>query len=121
MTARLVILTCAALLSAIPAIADETDDDVKCLAVSLNMSSSDNANDQSIGMLSTMFWMGKLDGRVPDADIEKRTLDAFGALKPDEVKTEQARCTETLTARGHTLTSLGQQLQEQQRQQDNAR
>src|ERR1700677_1351478 len=98
------------------ALADDTSDDLKCLAVSLNMSASDDPDVQSVGMLSTMYWMGRLDGRTPALDLEKQMKDAADGMKPADMQTEAARCAQALKTRGDLLTKMG----EDQRQRENS-
>jgi hypothetical protein len=94
--------------------ADDTSDAVKCLAVGLSMSSSDDPNDQTLGMLSTMYWMGRVDGLTPRPDLEKLMQAGAFDMKPEEQKAEAARCHAALTARGEALTLLGQHLRQRQ-------
>ena len=96
-----------------PALADDTSDDVKCLAVSLNMSTADDPQEQSVGMLSTMYWLGRLDGRTPSLDLEKQ-MDALGALSAEDLRTEAVRCAAALSTRGDALTKLGESMRQKQ-------
>ena len=94
--------------------ADETSDDIKCLAVSLKLSASNDPDDQSAGMLSTMYWLGRLDGIVPKPDLEKQMQDGAFDMRPVDEKAEAVRCTSALQSRGETLTTLGQELDQRQ-------
>ncbi len=87
--------------------ADDAADDAKCLAVALNMASAQDADEQSVGILSTMYWLGRLDGRNPSLDLQKQLSDAADAMTQDDLKTEATRCTATLRARGEELSKLG--------------
>jgi len=94
--------------------ADDASDAVKCLAVGLSMSSSDDPNDQTLGMLSTMYWMGRVDGLTPRPDLEKQMQAGAFDMKPEDQKVEAARCQAALTARGEALTLLGHEMQQRQ-------
>jgi hypothetical protein len=96
------------------ALADETSDAIKCLAVSLKASNSSNPDDESIGMLSTMYWLGKLDGVVPKVDLEKAMQSGAFDMKPEDEKTEEARCAAALRDRGPLLTHLGEEQNQRQ-------
>src|ERR1700753_1828152 len=74
------------------AMADETSDDIKCLAVSLKLSSSLDPDDLSEGMLSTMYWLGRLDGIVPKPDLEKQMQAGAFDMRPADQKAEVAHC-----------------------------
>lgn len=87
--------------------ADENDDDLKCLVVSMALVQSGNPDDQSVGMLSTLYWLGRLDGRDPKFDVGARAKAAADGMKPDDMKLEAARCSDVLSARGELLTNMG--------------
>jgi hypothetical protein len=97
-----------------PALADEQSDDIKCLAASIELSGSQDPDDQSIGMLSTMFWLGRLDGRDPSLDLEKQMAAGAFDMKDTDRKAEAARCATLLKTRGEELTRLGEQLRRRQ-------
>ena len=99
---------------AFPARADDTTDAVQCLALSLTLSSSPDPDDQSVGMLSTMYRLGLLDGQKPRPDLEKQMQAGTFDLSADQAKAAATRCAEAVNARGATLTSLGQQLRQRQ-------
>jgi hypothetical protein len=101
-------------LSASPALADETSDDIKCLAVSLKLSASLAADDQAAAMLSTLYWLGRLDSIVPKPDLEKQMQAGAFDMRPADEKTEAARCAAALQAAGPALTRLGQELDQRQ-------
>jgi hypothetical protein len=96
------------------ALADETNDAIKCLAVSLKASNSSNPDDESIGMLSTMYWLGKLDGVTPKVDLEKEMQSGAFDMKPEDEKVEEARCASSLRERGPLLTHLGEEQSQRQ-------
>ena len=89
------------------AMADDTDDDLKCLVASMAMVQSGDPDDQSVGMLSTMYWLGRLDGRTPALDLENKAKVAAEALKPADLAAETARCGDLLAKRGAVLTNMG--------------
>jgi hypothetical protein len=98
------------------ALADETSDDIKCLAIGLKLAASPDPDDQSVGLLTTMYWLGKLDGMMPRVDLEKQMQDgAFDMKKADE-QTEALRCAAALKPRGELLTTL----QQEKNQRENA-
>lgn len=101
-------------MTVLPARADDTSDAVQCLALSLTLSSSQDPDDQSVGILSTMYWMGLLDGQNPRPDLEKQMQAGAFDLTPDEAKAAASRCADALKARGDALTQLGQHLRQRQ-------
>ena len=91
--------------------ADDTTDDVRCLVVSLEMASDQNATIKTSGTISAMYWFGRLDGRTPDLDLENRVLTEIAAMKPDDLKAEAVRCGAVLQARAKSMSEMGQDLQ----------
>jgi hypothetical protein len=108
--AAALVLACGFWVSA--ARADDTSDDIKCLAVSLDLSSSQDPDEQSLGMLSTMYWLGRLDGRVPGQDLEKQMQAGAFDMRPTDEKAEAARCAEVMKTRGPLLTKLSEEKQQ---------
>lgn len=108
--AAVLALTCGFWVSA--AQADETSDDIKCLAVSLDLSSSQDPDDQALGILSTMYWMGRLDGRTPALDLDKQMQAGAFDMRPADEKAEVARCAQVMNTRGPLLTKIGQEKQQ---------
>jgi hypothetical protein len=87
-----------------------TTDDVRCLVVSLAMAGNSGANVQAAGMMATLYYLGRLDGRAPGLDLENRVIDEVTAMKPADVKDTAKRCGETMKGRGEDLTTLGQHI-----------
>src|SRR4051794_27445017 len=79
--------------------ADDTSDDIKCLAVSLDLSGSQDPDEQSLGMLSTMYWLGRLDGRAPAQDLEKQMQAGAFDMRAVDEKAEAARCAQVMATR----------------------
>ena len=90
------------------ALADETSDDIRCLAIGLKLASSPDPDDQSVGLLTTMYWLGKLDGVTPRVDLEKQMQDGAFDMKETDEKTEALRCAGALKPRGEFLNNLQQ-------------
>jgi hypothetical protein len=96
------------------AFADETADDIQCLAISLKLSANLTADDQAAAMLSTMYWLGRLDGIVPKPDLEKQLQSGAFDMRPADEKAIAARCATALQEAGPALTKLGQELDQRQ-------
>ena len=91
------------------ALADETGDDIKCLAIGLKLAASPDPDDQSVGMLTTMYWLGKLDAVTPKVDLEKQMQDGAFDMKEADEKDIALRCAAALKPRGEFLTTLEQE------------
>jgi hypothetical protein len=113
----------AASLLAVPARADDTENDVRCMVVSLSLMSSPDKAMQVAGTIAQMYWLGRLDGRTPDMDLENRLLADASQMKPEDIRNEAIRCGQILTARGKTMTDIGRDMQQKGaalRQQENS-
>ncbi|HWC62213.1 MAG TPA: hypothetical protein VG501_01230 [Rhizomicrobium sp.] len=96
------------------AMADETADDIQCLSISLRMSTSGNPDDQGAAMLSTLYWLGRLDSMVPKPDLEKQLQAGAFDMRPADQQAVAERCATALKAGGELLTKLGQGLDQRQ-------
>ncbi|HEX5377903.1 MAG TPA: hypothetical protein VFW47_04985 [Phenylobacterium sp.] len=85
-----------------------TTDDVRCLVMSLAMAGTNDKDFSEAGMMATLYYLGRLDGRTPGLDLENRVIDEVGAMTPADVKNTAKRCGETLKGRGEDMTTLGQ-------------
>jgi hypothetical protein len=98
------------------ALADETSDDIKCLAIGFKLAASPDPDDQSVGLLSTMYWLGKLDGMTPKVDLEKQMQEGAFDMKAADERAEALHCAAALKPRGEFLTNL----QQEKNQRENA-
>jgi len=85
----------------------DTGSDVRCLLVSMNMTQLQNPSLQAAGMMSVMYWMGRLDGRTPDLDLEDRLIAELKAMNPEEFQATAQRCGAALQMRGKAMSDMG--------------
>jgi hypothetical protein len=98
--------------------------DLHCVIVSFNMLANQNSTAQVAGMISAMYWLGRLDGRSPDYDLESRIVEEIAKLKSEDLQAEAQRCGAHLQARGKVLTEMGADLRkkgQEQEQKENSR
>lgn len=89
-----------------------TAKDVRCLVVSAVLLSS--TKEKSIGTAATMsalYFMGRLDGRDPELDLEGQVTDAALTMTPADIKDEAMRCGKELQARGEAISAIGARMQ----------
>jgi hypothetical protein len=97
--------------------------DLRCVIISVGMVSGQDAAMQVAGTVSAMYWIGRLDGRTPDYDMEARLIDQLSKMKSDDYAAEAARCGTILKGRGQFLQDMGRSLQKKGRdmmQQENS-
>jgi hypothetical protein len=102
---------CALMATTAGAMADATTDDARCLVVYMRIGASDVPQTQLAGMLGTLYYMGKLDGRTPGLDIENTVLAELPKMTADVFRTEAGRCGKEMQARGAAESAMGQDLE----------
>jgi hypothetical protein len=90
--------------------ADANLDDVHCLMVYMQMGAVPDPRMQTGGLIGTLYFMGKLDGRAPDLDVESLILAELPKMKDESFRIEAQRCAKELQARGDKETAMGQDL-----------
>jgi hypothetical protein len=89
---------------------DATEADVRCVVVAMRMGSSDNPQMKTAGMIASMYFLGRVDSRNPDLDLETRIIDDLDKMTPEDLRAASLRCSEILTARGAALKSMGEDM-----------
>jgi hypothetical protein len=102
-------------LVATSAAADDTTDDVRCLALAaaLTANPSIDANEKSASQAVGIYYLGRLDGRTPGLDIKSRLIEQaklMGALSVDTIKAQAQACGAAFGARVRALEELGDAL-----------
>ncbi|HEY1416064.1 MAG TPA: hypothetical protein VGF42_09305 [Caulobacteraceae bacterium] len=102
-------------LVATSAAADDTTDDVRCLALAaaLTANPSIDANEKSASQAVGIYYLGRLDGRTPGLDIKSRLIEQaklMGAMSVDAIKAQAQVCGAAFGARGRALEELGDAL-----------
>jgi hypothetical protein len=65
---------------------------------------------QTAGMMSAMYYLGRLDGRAPKADIESMLASQVSSMTGEDYSQEAKRCGTTLQGRGAQMQQIGQNL-----------
>lgn len=89
---------------------DATEADVRCVVVAMRMGSSDNPQMKTAGMIASMYFLGRVDSRNPDLDLETRIIDDLQKMTPEDLRAESQRCGNILTARGAALKTMGEDM-----------
>ena len=98
-------------LAAAPALAENlTQNDVRCAIIAFNMAGSDNPNFRTQGVMGSLYYLGKLDGRTPGLDLEARVRAEVTKMTPEQSKIEGQRCAAELGQRSKALQEMGARL-----------
>jgi hypothetical protein len=95
--------------SAVPLDAATTND-LRCAIVYMQMISSQDTKINTAGYIGLMYWMGRLDGRAPNLDLENRIMAELPEMTPDVIRAEAQRCGAEMQVRGKALTEIGNDL-----------
>jgi hypothetical protein len=95
-----------------PAMADPTTDDIHCYIVSLQMITAADPTQKIAGTMAHSYWLGKIDGRAPQLDLEASVLAALPAMaNQDLFWAEAVRCGQEMIKRGQAETEIGKDIQ----------
>jgi hypothetical protein len=104
------LLGMSALLTATPAMADPTADDLNCFVVSLQAMQSQDVTVRASGWAGQLYFLGKLNGRTPTLDLENRVLAEVPKMIGATLQAETKRCGAEMTARGRFEAAMGQDM-----------
>jgi hypothetical protein len=113
------ILSAAALAGALaaPAAAQDatTTADVRCAvaAVALAGSAGSNATLQQQATMAALYFIGKLDGRTPNLDLEASIRAEMTKMSQPDMAAEAQRCGQQLMSRGQALQTIGEHFKAQ--------
>lgn len=84
--------------------------DAQCMIVGAQLSASKDAQQRVPGQMILMYYLGRIDGRSPKADL--RTLIKNQTQKMTEVdfKSAASRCGKEFSARGDAVVEIGKSL-----------
>ena len=104
----------AALLVATLAQAEPSPDpltfDLRCLIVSASLRESQEANVRAAAAGATLFFFGRVDARLPEAELEQRlTAETAAVLAGDRGQMMRA-CGAFMQARGQAMMAIGQRM-----------
>ena len=102
----------AAMMSCGTARADEISEDVRCLVIFMQMSNAQVPAAQTGGLIGSFYYMGKLDARSRDLDLEKLILTEVANMSENSFKADATRCGNDMTKRGQAAADLGKALQQ---------
>ena len=92
--------------------------DVRCLAVGLGLLQSTDPRQRTSGQGLMLYFLGRLDGRSPDFDLEGMIYTTAHGMTPSDIRVEAQRCGGMMIVRGQELMAMGQRIT--QREQSDA-
>ncbi len=95
-----------------PAQDAETIADVRCVIVGMKFAGMADPTQRSAGMMLSMYYIGRLDGRVPKLDIEALMIKEISTMTTTDYGFEAKRCGASLTDKGQEITRIGKDIVE---------
>ncbi|HEV2650634.1 MAG TPA: hypothetical protein VGU69_05200 [Rhizomicrobium sp.] len=90
--------------------ADQNTADLTCVVVGMRMSQSPDGRTRTVSVGTIMYFMGKLDGRSPNYDLQTHLADVQSRLTQDALLAEARRCEDEIAARGNAIDAIGRNL-----------
>lgn len=98
-------------LAAAPPLDAETTKDVRCLLAVSSLVGSDNQAAQMSALIGSQYFLGRIDGRSPNLDLEAALTAEAPKLNQTEMKFLFQSCGEMLKQRGLALKAIGEHMQ----------
>jgi hypothetical protein len=95
-----------------------TKADVRCMIVAMQMGQVPGATAQTAGLLAMYYYLGRLDGRAPDADLATLIEDEVRDWTAADNQSESLRCGSEITTMGRRLQVIGERLVERGKKQE---
>ena len=84
--------------------------DIRCVVVGMKLAGVASSADQSRGFLLTLYYIGRLDGRVPKLDIENLLIAETSKMTSSDDAEEAKRCGAALVDKGEQIAKIGKDL-----------
>jgi hypothetical protein len=88
----------------------ESVSDARCFIAAISLMQSPNNTVRAAAASSALYYLGRLDGREPQLDLENLILDQFNKLTPLQLDSVTRECAQTLSARGRVVVDIGKKL-----------
>jgi hypothetical protein len=86
----------------------ETIADIRCLAVGIKVTEQNNSSQQSAGTMLTLYYIGRLEGRISKLDIENLLSSEIRNMASVEYAAEAKRCAASLAEAGQQIARIGE-------------
>jgi hypothetical protein len=93
-----------------------TTSDLRCLVVASTLSNSTNESFKAAGTVSAFYYMGRLDGRAPDLDLENRLFAEALKMTPEDILAQARICRATLAKKTRSMQEMGRHMEERAKQ-----
>lgn len=88
----------------------QTVADAQCMVVGARLSASSDPQQRVPGQMIVMYYLGRIDGRSPHADLESLIKDQTRKMTASDLKNAAGRCGKEFSARGEAVVQVGKSL-----------
>jgi hypothetical protein len=88
----------------------ETIADLRCLIIGFKFAGSPTESLKQAGLIETLYYLGRIDARNPNIDLENQVANVLAKMTESDVKAESRRCGAVLSQRGEALQQLGKNI-----------
>jgi hypothetical protein len=81
--------------------------DTRCVIVGMQLSSVANSPQVTKGILMTMYYLGRLDGRLQEVDLQSLIVGELKKMSDADFASAKSRCDTELNAKGNEVTQIG--------------
>ena len=90
----------------------ETVSDVRCVVIGMRLAGMADASQQSAGLMLSLYYIGRLDGRVPMLNLEDLMIKELSKMTSSDYNSEAKRCGASLTDKGQQIARIGKEMTE---------
>ena len=84
--------------------------DAQCLVVGARLSASSDPQQRVPGQMILMYYLGRIDGRSPNTDLEALIKTETQKMTTSELQSAAGRCGKEFSARGEEIVRIGKSL-----------
>lgn len=88
----------------------QTVADAQCMVVGARLSASTDPQQRVPGQMILMYYLGRIDGRSPHADLETLIKNETQRMTVTELNNAASRCGKEFSARGEQIVRIGRTL-----------
>jgi hypothetical protein len=88
----------------------QTIADAQCMVVGAHLSASSDPQERVPGQMILMYYLGRIDGRSPNADLESLIKTETRKMTSSDLQSAASRCGKQFSARGEEIVRIGKSL-----------
>lgn len=92
------------------AVAEDNARDMRCLILATHLSTSDKPEQKTAGQMAAQYYLGRIDGRSPNVNLETLLREQASSMKPEERQSILSACGNEIMARSKQVQEIGQRV-----------